>query len=96
MLLLGNLGQQLDINETQEALDSLSGKLHSGDREVAQTVTALARENAELKLYLAATVRLLVAKQVITRAELTEIVDAIDRADGKADGQMPGSLGTQL
>ena len=96
MLLLGNLGQQLDIHDTQAALHSLAEQLQAGhrfDQDTAQALNELSRENAELKLYLAAVVRLLVTKQVITRAELTGIVEAIDRADGRADGQMQGSLG---
>jgi len=98
MLLLGNLGQQLDINDTQAALQSLASQLQAGqrvDRNVTQRLDELSRENAELKLYLAALVRLLSTKQVITREELTAIVDAIDRADGSADGQMQGPLGGQ-
>jgi ferritin len=95
MLLLGNLGQQLDINDTQAALDSLSAQLQAAqraDRSVAQQLDELARENGELKLYVAALLRLLVAKQVVSRDELAGIVDAIDRADGQADGRMQGPL----
>jgi hypothetical protein len=50
------------------------------------------RENGELKLHLAALTRLLVAKGVLTRQELAELADSIDRADGQADGRYTGPL----
>lgn len=95
MLLLGNVGQQLDIQDTERALASLSHQLHQTgqfDREVANRLDQLAAENAELKLYLAAVVRLLASKNVVSDAELRTIVDAIDRSDGTADGQFTGKL----
>jgi hypothetical protein len=95
MLLLGNLGQQLDIHDNQRALAQISDQLRATgqfDREVAARVDQLAAENGELKLYLAAVVRLLVAKGVVTADELKEIVDVIDRSDGRSDGQFGGSV----
>ncbi len=95
MLLLGNLGQQLDIHDTQQALAQIDHRLQAGakfDHETADFLRRLARENTELKLYLAAIIRLLVAKGQITPAELTEIVETIDRSDGKADGGYSGDL----
>ncbi|WP_415910226.1 hypothetical protein [Oleiharenicola sp. Vm1] len=95
MLLLGNLGQQLDIQDTQRALRDLAAEAEraarAGDR-AAHSVGALARENAELKLYLAAVTRLLVAKGVISPRELADIVDAVDRSDGQADGGYSGRI----
>ena len=95
MLLLGNLGQQLDINDAQNALEQITARLQAGskfDHETADALNRLVRENAELKLYLAALIRLLASKGVVTPAELTTIVDAIDRSDGRADGGYTGPL----
>lgn len=95
MLLLGDLGQQLDIHDTRTALAQIQDQLRATgqfDHEVSRRLDQLATENAELKLYLAAVVRLLVAKGVIAPGELKEIVDQIDRSDGRADGQFSGKL----
>ena len=95
MLLLGNIGQQLDIQDTQANLGQITAQLQAGhrfDRETADALNRLARENAELKLYLAAVIRLLASKGVVTPAELTAIVDTIDRSDGSGDGGYHGNL----
>lgn len=95
MLLLGNVGQQLDIRDTQRTLGQIFSQLRAAgrfDQEVADRIDRLATENAELKLYLAAIVQLLVAKGAITSVELQELVDRLDRADGAADGQFGGKI----
>lgn len=95
MLLLGNIGQQLDIGDTQEALTALAAQMHAGqqlDRQVTRTLDDLTRENAELKLYLAAVTRLLISKGVINQTELAAVIDAVDAADGKTDGRYTGPL----
>jgi hypothetical protein len=95
MLLLGNLGQQLDIQDTHRALEHIYDQLRATgqfDREVAKRLDQIAAENAELKLYLAAVVRLLVSKGVVSSDELKQIVDIIDRSDGRTDGQFAGKI----
>jgi bifunctional N-acetylglucosamine-1-phosphate-uridyltransferase/glucosamine-1-phosphate-acetyltransferase GlmU-like protein len=95
MLLLGNVGQQLDIQDTQRALEEFDAQLRATDatdRDLAQRLDRLAAENAELKLYLAAVVRLLLNKGIVTSAELEQIVDAIDRSDGAGDGKLTGKF----
>jgi hypothetical protein len=95
MLLLGDLGQQLDIRDTQESLQLIKRHLQEAnrfDQDVARSLGELSRENMELKLYLAAIVRLLVAKGAVTPAELAAVVDAIDRSDGQADGAWSGKI----
>lgn len=95
MLLLGNVGQQLDIGDVQDELARITSYLQAGsqfDRQTADALKRLAKENAELKLYLAAVIRLLASKGVVTPAELTAIVETIDRSDGQTDGGYTGSL----
>jgi hypothetical protein len=95
MLLLGDVGQQLDIKDQREALEEMqtSISIERAMREGAdELVGRLKRENQELKLYLAAVVRLLLAKKVVTVAEITNIVDVLDREDGKKDGDFGGPV----
>jgi hypothetical protein len=95
MLLLGNIGQQLDIQDTEQALGEIADQLRATgqfDQEVAKRLDRLEAENAELKLYLAAVVRLMVTKGTIAPAELHDIVNAIDQSDGRADGQYSGPI----
>jgi len=95
MFLLGNVGQQMDIQDTQRAMRDLAIEAERAARasdRATHSIGELARENAELKLYLAAITRLLVAKGVVSSRELADIVDAIDRADGRVDGGYSGSI----
>lgn len=95
MLLLGDVGQQLDIRDTQAALGEISAQLRATgkfDHEVAQRLDRLATENAELKLYLAAITRLLVDRGVISADELARVVDRVDREDGRADRRYDGPI----
>jgi len=102
MLLLGNVGQQLDIGDLARDVNQLARELdrvdqnvlagHRTEQDIGRTLDRLEAENQELKLYLAATVRLLVAKNVVTATELRAIVDEIDRSDGTADGKFSGPV----
>lgn len=95
MLLLGNVGQQLDIHDAEEALASLRTEVESAaqaEADLSRRFELLATENAELKLYLAAVVRLLVAKGTVSESKLRLIVDSLDREDGRADGRYDGKL----
>jgi hypothetical protein len=49
--------------------------------------TFLEGENAALKLHVAGLLRLLVAKQLVTAAELREAVQQVDAEDGQHDGR---------
>lgn len=95
MLLLGNVGQQLDIQDTRRAVGQIAADLRANRQrahDVACDLDQLAAENAELKLYLAAIVRLLVAKGAITSVELSQLVDELDRTDGRPDGRYDGPI----
>ncbi len=95
MLLLGNIGQQLDIQDNEQSMAQLRAAVqHTGqaDADLARRLDQLAAENAELKLYLAAVVRLLVSKGHISDPELRRIVDLLDRADGQGDGKYSGPI----
>jgi hypothetical protein len=93
-LLLGNIGQQLDLSDQKQEIDTLRNELRcsrvssGGVNDVAQ----LREENDELRLYLTALVRLLTSKGVVTREELESIVAAVDAEDGRRDGRFTGPI----
>ncbi len=94
-LLLGDIGNRLDIEDTEKEIASLRREVHGGfqhDMTQDQTIRKLVAENAELKLYMASLVRLLVKNGSISRDELAAVVAAVDAEDGKADGQYDGKV----
>jgi hypothetical protein len=95
MLLLGDIGQQLDLKDHQSDLEELRTgiSIERSMREGAdEMIGRLRRENDELKLYLAALVRLLLAKKVVTADEIKRIVETLDREDSKPDGVFSGRV----
>lgn len=81
MLLLGNVGQQLDIGDLDQAVGAMRAAFErnqSEDREQARSIEQLRQDNHELKLYLATLVRLLVAKGVLKQEEVNSAVQAIE------------------
>lgn len=81
MLLLGNVGQQLDIGELENAVGEMQRSFLENQRtdlDQAKGIAALRRENQELKLYLATLMRLLVAKGVLRADEVEATVRAIE------------------
>jgi hypothetical protein len=82
MMLLGNVGQQLDIGDLENVVDQMRYDLAQKkqvDRAQGQEIQQLKNENHELKLYLATLTRLLVSKGVLKREEVETIVSAIDK-----------------
>jgi hypothetical protein len=94
-LLLGDLGQQLDLADQKAEIANLRAEIRrsrssaSGSTGLLEQVQA---ENDELRLYLAAVIRVLLAKRVVSIDELRQIVDAIDAEDGSVDGRFTGNL----
>jgi hypothetical protein len=91
MFLLGNWGQQMDIEDQKQEIDSLKERLEARDR-MRDTSTLQARiahletENGELRLYLASLVRYLGHKGILQPGEFRTLVDSIDAEDGSTDG----------
>ena len=96
MLLLGDLGQQLDIQDQRREIQELRNRVRSESRGAVQNIEmrldALERQSDEMKLYLAALVRYLAAKGQIDLNEFGSLVDAIDAEDGSTDGRYQGDL----
>jgi multidrug resistance efflux pump len=94
-LFLGDIGNRLDIADAERDIRSLKRELDAatrGRRTQDELVTALSAENAELKLYLASIVRLLVQRGTLSREEIEAMVAAIDQEDGRIDGGHTGEI----
>lgn len=100
MFLLGNVGQQLDIEEMRAEMRQLRAArraetTHSEPGERADQdgrFRALQRENDEPRLYLAAVIRHMLAKKLLLRTELEALVSEIDTEDGSDDGLHAGPV----
>ena len=95
MLLLGDIGQQMDLGDLEREVADLRDRLKAGrarhaaaDRELER----LAADHDELKLYVAAILRALVSKGVVSRAELGDLVRSVDAEDGHPDNAYRGDL----
>lgn len=94
-LLLGDIGNRLDIEDTERDITELKHDLNRSlqqHRSQDQTLHRLLQENAQLKLYLAALVRLLTKNNTISKSDLAAIVAVIDAEDGSADGSFSGPV----
>jgi hypothetical protein len=90
-LLLGDIGNRLDIEDTERDIARLKRHISGNfDKDMSQDqkIDALINENAELKLYLASLIRLLMTKGSITQQELEAMVKSVDAEDGKTDGKL--------
>ena len=82
MMLLGDVGQQLDISDMERAIGQMRAdyeRKRETDRRQERDIDKLERENHELKLYVATLVRLLVAKGVVQQQEVDAAVRAIEK-----------------
>ena len=83
-LLLGDIGNRLDIADTERDVEGLRRRLHSKegtDQEQNTRLAELESENDQLKLYLASLIRLLVSKGTLSHDEVAAFVDGIDTDD---------------
>ena len=81
MMLLGNVGQQLDIGDLESAVTEMQNAVLDNQRtdlDQAKSIAALRQENRDLKLYLATLIRLLVAKGVVKPEEIETVVRAVE------------------
>ena len=80
-LLLGDIGNRLDIEDTERDIEDLRQRLHSKagtDQDQDRRLAELERENDQLKLYFASLIRLLVSKGTLSQGELSAFVNLID------------------
>lgn len=86
MMLLGDWGQQWDIEDQREELAQMRQRMSQQAAGTQTTVEKLAADNAQLKMFVVAIMRVLVRKKLVTPEELEAIIDEVDREDGKQDG----------
>ena len=82
LLLMGNVGQQLDIGDLEGSIKEMQSAVlenQNVDLSQARSIADLQRENRELKLYLATLIRLLVSKGVLKTEEVEATVNAIEQ-----------------
>ncbi len=90
-LFLGDVGNRLDIQDCEEDIKVLKTSLmemQSDSQSQDEELSKLRRESDQLKLYLAAMIRLLTARNILTVEQLRKMVDLIDSEDGAMDGKM--------
>ena len=96
MLLLGNWGQQMDIEDQREEIASLRQQLETTavrhDRSLEDRVAELEKENGELRLYLAALVRYLGHEGILRPENFRKLVEEIDSEDDRADNFYGGDI----
>lgn len=93
--LLGDIGNRLDISDCEEDIRTLKQSLmemHQEGQAIDSDLHAVQMENNQLKLYLAAIIRLLTHKNILTRDEIQAMVDIIDAEDGAMDGKARGGV----
>lgn len=82
MLLFGNVGQQMDIDEIKDYLNQAAAEINKGEQIDAvqnREIEQLEKSNRELQLYVLALGRTLARKGVISEPELTSIVSAVEQ-----------------
>ena len=87
-LLVGDMGQQLNLTEQAEELGRLRRSIarrQSKDVDQDARIAALAEENLNLKVSVAGLVQMLVARGVIGEGEIANLVRALDCADPATD-----------
>jgi hypothetical protein len=94
-LLLGDLGQQMDLAAHQAEIERLKEQIQSNQAvpsSIEHRLEILQRENDELKLYLAAVIRLMLSKKLAPPDEIKTVVAAVDREDGTEDKKFSGPM----
>ncbi len=96
MLLLGNWGQQMDIEDQRREIEDLRTRLDSGARAgditLKSRVAQLEKENGELRLYLASLIKYLGHQGVLRQEEFRKLVETIDSEDGSVDSSYRGKI----
>jgi hypothetical protein len=90
-ILLGDLGQSLDIEKTRSAVKDQAmqqarntSKLFNAGIEIDR----LKRQNGELRLAVVALTRFLIERGVVNEGELEAFIREIDAQDGTIDGSL--------
>ncbi|MGA1825689.1 MAG: hypothetical protein ACMUIP_13620 [bacterium] len=96
-MFISDKDQHCDLNQHKEHLQRLKSKLvnqrtASSSYETKKRILLLESENDELRLYIAALTRLLIAKGMIKKEEIEQLASEIDAEDGNIDGGYRGPI----
>ena len=89
-LLLGDIGNRLDIEDTEKSVSTLQHRQKRAERKQnadGQQIQQLKDEVGRQKLAIQALTRFLVEKEFIDESELEEFIAAVDAEDGVIDGK---------
>ena len=90
-LLLGDIGNRLDIADTEEEIRRMQAAQRSAKSALQskdQKITMLKDELGKQKLAIQALTRFLIEKEMIKSEELADFITQIDAEDGVIDGKM--------
>ncbi|MDP0491254.1 MAG: hypothetical protein Q7Q71_09425 [Verrucomicrobiota bacterium JB023] len=90
-LLLGDIGNRMDIADAERSIDSLRSQQHSARSEIVakeREIKRLEKEVGQLKLATQALTRFLVMKGLVHEGELNSFIEKVDAEDGVVDGQL--------
>lgn len=82
-LFLGDIGNRLDIEDTERDIAALRNAIHadrSRDESQDQQIARLMRENEQLELCVAALVRALKSKGILSDEEVRNLTDIVEEA----------------
>jgi hypothetical protein len=82
MLLLGNIGQQLDIDDIESDVSQLRSRVesqHTVDRTQDETIATLRRDVTDLQIMVGELARLLVASGTLSRESVERVVRGVDQ-----------------
>ncbi|MGA1867969.1 MAG: hypothetical protein ACMUJM_05405 [bacterium] len=96
-MFVSDTDQNRDLTQQKADIQRLKSKLASqrsscSSYETKKRILLLENENDELRLYITALTRLLIAKGMITKEEIEQLAQEIDAEDGNIDGGFKGSI----
>ncbi|MBX2851556.1 MAG: hypothetical protein KTR15_07420 [Phycisphaeraceae bacterium] len=80
-LLLGDIGNRLDIEDTERDIQDVRRELRAGryaDQTQDQQIAALQQENEELEICVASLIKLLEGKGVVSAEEVNKLVMRVE------------------
>ena len=77
-LFMGDMAQNLEIEELRERLNQMRGEKAPAARTQEKQIEALQEETHELKVRLAVLIKLLVAKNVLAAQEIASMIAALE------------------
>lgn len=98
-LLLGDIGNRLDIADAENEIAALRARQRTAVNKAGsneRVILALRDELGRQKLAIAALTRFLIAKGLVSGAELEEFIREVDAEDGELDGKMQIEEGGRL